>query len=187
MKNFLKISGLVVATALITTSFYLNEATQSTSLVGSDEITGNYIAVSKIKYKATEIADGDVKDIVTIDSNLTISVSKKGKLYELYIDDNNPKTPQKPKYLGITDLKSNETGTGFQIPKQQFDPDSIKPITITGIKSYKHESELVAGKYSMRTKKLSFKFGGNFYKSLDGSAAAIVSMPTEVEFEAVKK
>jgi hypothetical protein len=140
-----------------------------------------------IKYKATAIADGDVKDIVTIDSSLTISVNKKGKLYELFIDDNNPKTPSKPKYLGVTDLNGDETGTGFQIPKQQFDPDSIKPITIVGIKTIKHSSKLFAGKYNRKTKKLTFKFSGNFYKSLDGSADAIVSMPTEVEVFATKK
>jgi hypothetical protein len=186
MKNLLKISVLVVATALITTSFYLNKATQlQQQNYNPSEILGKYSAVATIKYKATEIADGDVTDIVTIDTNFTVVVSKNGAFYKFVIDDNNLKTP--PKELKTTAFNSNDVAIAFQIPKQQFDPDSIKPITITGIKSYKHESVLVAGKYSMRTKKLSFKFGGNFYKSLDGSAAAIVSMPTEIEFVASKK
>jgi len=181
------IGTLMLPTAFFGSSFFLNKATLIDRTFNSDEIVGNYTAVATIKYKATEIADGDVKDIVTVDSDFTIVVSKKGALYELVIDDNDPKTPTKPRYLKTTGFKTNETGTGFQIPKQQFDPDSAKPITIVGIKTYKHNAEWVAGKYSKKTNKLTFKFGGNFYKSLDGSEAAIVSMPTEIEFVATKK
>ena len=65
---------MVVATALITTSFYLNTADDFAS---TDGIIGTYNAKAVITYKASELTDGAVADFSVTDPNLSLTVKRK--------------------------------------------------------------------------------------------------------------
>jgi len=187
MKNLWKISTIALATVILTSSFYLNSPEVAEVPIITDEVIGNYVGFAKMKYKATAVSDGQIPDIITVDPNISISIIKKGASYQIAIDDNDLKTPAKPRLLKATGFTAYKTGTGFQIPKQQFKSDSGAAVAIVGLKTYTIDSKLVAGIYNRKTKKLKIKFEGEFPKSLDGSLEAMVNLPTEVEFEATRK
>jgi ABC-type siderophore export system fused ATPase/permease subunit len=184
MKNLLKISILVVATALITTSFYLNTADDFAS---TDGIIGTYNAKAVITYKASELTDGAVADFSVTDPNLSLTVKREANEYTILLDDNNPKTAPNPKTIHISKVKTANTGITFNVLEQNYKIDTGEAVSIQGLHRYGNNNGKSTGLYKPKNKSLMFTIAGKFPKSLDGTKEATVLMNTEIEISATKQ
>lgn len=184
MKNAWKIGALAIATIIITSSFYLNNADE---LASTDVIIGTYKAKAVITYKSSGLTDGAVPDFSVTDANFLLTVKRTAKEYTILIDDNNPKTEPNPKAISISKVKTANTGIAFNIPEQSFDPDSGVVLSIKGLHRYGNNNGKSCGLFKQKNKTLMLTLAGNFPKSLDGTKEATVLMPTEIEIFATKK